>query len=390
MEIVSGKTISLRDIFISSWAAFQAKYESRIRPVVLENINKILLCRTGQLGFASFACSCGYSKKVPFTCKSRFCSSCGKIACDKWMDKVISWSLPNMQYHHIVFTIPEQLRVFMILFRKIGLDALFTASKNAILQLFADKYGCTPGIISIIHTFGSDIKWNPHVHIIVTSGGLSSDKRSWVWANFIPFNFIRNSWKFHLIKGLRSLAKSHLSGLKYSQFKSLLSALYQKEWYVNVGHKLNSLAFTIRYIGRYSKRPVLAETRLLGFDGQNVSFSFKDKITNQLSVLSFPVFDFIGKLVRHIPDKHHRMIRYSGIFANRVKSTSLLIVKTLISSGKKYVNYTTTPSLSWRNRLIVFFGFDPLLCPRCLNVLTASYSFFLPRFYYSTLINHSP
>ena len=82
------------------------------------------------------------------------------------MDKVLAWALPEMQYHHVVFTIPEQLRLFMIFFRKDGLDILFLASKNALLQLFNEKFNCTPGIISVIHTFGSDIKWNPHVHIV--------------------------------------------------------------------------------------------------------------------------------------------------------------------------------------------------------------------------------
>ena len=147
MEIVSGQ-VSLRDIFNSpAWFDFYDKYQHRIRPVVIENVNKVRLCRSGLLGFSTFICECGYSLKVPFTCKSRFCSSCGKVACDNWMNKVIDWSLPEMQYYHIVFTIPKQLRTFLILNRKLGLDSLFTASKNTLLQFFNDKHGCTPGII---------------------------------------------------------------------------------------------------------------------------------------------------------------------------------------------------------------------------------------------------
>ena len=389
MEIVSGK-ISLCDIFISAWAAFYNKYKPRIRHVVLENINKIVSCRTGKLGFKTFSCQCGYSKNVPFTCKSRFCSSCGKIACDDWMNKVLAWSLPELQYHHIVFTIPEQLRFFMIFFRKNALDSLFTASKNTIIQIFKDKYGCTPGIISIIHTFGADIKWNPHVHLIVTSGGLSSDKKSWVWSDFIPFKLIRSSWKFHLTNSLRSWIKPCLNSKEYTKFNTLLDSLYNRAWYVNVGTKLDSLTFTIRYIGRYSKRPVLAETRLLGFDGQNVFFSFTDKLTLKQSVLSLPVFEFIGKLVRHIPDKHHRMIRYSGIFACRVKSNSLLIVKNLLSIGKQWLFYTAPSSLSWRERIINLTGIDPLLCPNCSKLLLLSTRFFIVPPIYSKPISSSP
>ena len=247
MEIVSSKNISLRDIFNSpAWPSFCDQHKDRIRPDVLENVKKILLCRTGELGFATYECECGHSSKVPFTCKSRFCSTCGKISCDNWMNKVISWSLPEMQYHHIVFTIPEQLRDFLILYRKEGLDSLFSAATKSLHQVFQERYHCTPGIISVIHTFGGDIKWNPHVHSIVTSGGLSS-KQSWIWLKFLPFDLLRHSWKYHLISSLRIWATSYFSNSQYKKFNAFLDSLYKKNWYINVGKKLVSLDFTIRY-----------------------------------------------------------------------------------------------------------------------------------------------
>lgn len=370
MEIVSSKNISLSDIFSSpAWDSFCDQNKNRIRPDVLENVEKILLCRTGKLGFTSYKCECGYSSKVPFTCKSRFCSTCGKIACDNWMNRVISWSLPNMQYHHVVFTIPEQLRNFLILHRKDGLDSLFKASTKALIQVFQEKYHCKPGIISIVHTFGGDIKWNPHVHSIVTCGGLSSNKQSWIWTKFLPFNLLRQSWKYHLVSALRLWAKSVFSDSKYKTFNTFLDSLYKKDWYINVGKKLDSLEFTIRYIGRYAKRPVLAETRIIDFDGENVSFSFRDKQTKKESVLSFPVFEFIGKLIRHIPIKNHRMIRYSGIFANRVKATLLLLVQNLLSANKQKLVYLKQNVLSWRDRIKLFTNIDPLQCPNCSRIM---------------------
>ena len=115
MEIVSASEhVSIRDIFGSSaWQRFRQQNGVRIRPVVVENIEeKVLKCRTGELGYGLLRCECGQEKRVPFTCKSRFCSSCGKVACDQWMEKVISWALPEMSYQHIVFTIPCELRDF--------------------------------------------------------------------------------------------------------------------------------------------------------------------------------------------------------------------------------------------------------------------------------------
>jgi hypothetical protein len=391
MEIVSGTSVSLCDIFRSqAWIDFLETYSHRIRPSVIENVNKVVCCGTGSLGFSLFSCHCGNSLSVPFTCKSRFCSRCGKVACDNWMKRVISWALPDMRYRHIVFTIPEELRLTLILNRKAGLDSLFIASKNTLIQVFHDKFDCVPGIISIVHTFGSDIKWNPHVHVIITSGGVSSDKKSWIWTDFIPYSLLRTAWKTHLINTLRRWAKSVHSPNEYFVFNQLLDKLFKKQWYVNIGKILESLTFTIQYIGRYAKRPVIAETRLLNFDGNFVSFSFKDKETQKQSVLSFSVSEFIGKLIRHIPDKHHRMIRYSGLFASRCKNTYLQLIHSLLSSGKQFLFIPPSPNISWRNSIFKFTGIDPLLCRKCLSVMTLSSMTFKSPLGHMRTINFSP
>ena len=105
--------MTIKNIFQSAWPDFREKFGERIRPCVFENVEeKILKCKTGKLGWGLLRCECGEEKKIPFTCKSRFCSSCGKVACDQWMERVISWALPEMQYQHIVFTVPCELRDF--------------------------------------------------------------------------------------------------------------------------------------------------------------------------------------------------------------------------------------------------------------------------------------
>jgi hypothetical protein len=393
MEIISGKKVSLREILNSSWGDFCELHGSQIRPVVTESVSKVLRCGTDALGFALYRCECGHEKKVSFTCKNRFCSSCGKPACDMWMKKVLGWSLPDMRYRHIVFTLPQELRLFLMAQRRDGLDILFRAAKDTLLYAFGKKYGAVPGIISVVHTFGGDIKWNPHVHCIVTEGGLSPGGKSWKWGNsgFLPFRFLNASWKYHVVSYLREWGKGVAGGAsrEYRGFNGFLDGLYRKKWYVNVGEVLESLEFTVRYIGRYAKRPVLAETRLEGFDGKEVSFSFTDKRLKKKSVLVLPVLEFIGKLVRHIPEKGHRMIRYGGIFANRVKGVTLPIVNRVLSSGKIREVEENIPA-SWRERLVRFFGFDPLLCPVCGKVLELCSLSFRKKDGGLAVINFSP
>ena len=142
MEIVKGGL--LYEIIDSKWETFKKLFNNRIRPVVHESIEKLKLCHDKKLGFATLECpKCKNNEKIPFTCKNRFCSSCGKVACDQWMNKVTSSALPDISYQHIVFTIPEELRNFLIINRK-SLNVLFKASSEALKYVYKEKYNCVP------------------------------------------------------------------------------------------------------------------------------------------------------------------------------------------------------------------------------------------------------
>jgi len=381
MEFISGSSLSIRDIFMSpGWDSFYATNYHNIRPVVIESITKILACGSGDNGYATFSCQCGEISRVPFTCKNRFCSKCGKVACDMWMNRVLSWALPNITYRHIVFTIPEELRLYILMNRKDGIDILFKASKDTLIQFCNTYHHAIPGLISVIHTFGSDIKWNPHCHVITTSGGLSEDKNHWIPFSFMTYQKLRCVWKEVLTLLLQQWASQHLFGDELFQFNQLLRHLAYKHWYVNVGDPLDSLAHTVQYIGRYSKRPVMAETRLLHMDEHNIHFSYKDKDTKKNTPMSLPIHEFIARLIRHIPEKNHRMIRYSGLFANRIKSISLNLISNILSVSQQCLYYFIPPPMSWRDRIILSSGKDPLACSLCGSIMILSSITFRNRF----------
>ena len=220
-----------------------------------------------------------------------------------------------------------------------------------------------------MHTFGGDLKWNPHVHTIVTCGGLEGEQ--WRWMLFVSYRRLNGVWKYHVVDGLRRWGKERYNGQEYTRFNRWLDLLYQKKWYVHVGKRLDSLEFTIKYIGRYAKRPVIAETRLKDFDGETVTFSHKDKVLQKEVELRMPVLEFMGKLVRHIPEKHHRMIRYSGIFASRVKRGMLGKVQAAVGEGKLPI-YAPQSVRSWRERMIEWTGGDPYRCA-CGKVIKPKY-----------------
>lgn len=247
---------------------------------------------------------------------------------------------------------------------------LFWAAKQTLLAVWAKDGKGAPGIIAVMHTFGKDLKWNPHVHCIVTCGGLAGEQ--WKWMTFVSYKRLAVVWRYHVVDGLRQLGKKRWKGGEYTKFNRWLDLLYEKKWYVNVGKRLDSLEFTVKYIGRYAKRPVIAETRLKSFDGESVSFSYKDRELQTEVILTMPVLACIGKLVRHIPEKHHRMIRHSGLFASRVKQQMLGLVSAALGEGSLPIHTPTCPSVahrrrgkrvrSWRERVVDWSQKDPHQC----------------------------
>ena len=367
----------LAAILAAHWAAFVAQHGQWIRPVVFATIVKILACRTPALGCHVYRCQCGEIKIVPHSCKSRFCPTCGKLATDRWADGVLN-ELLDVPYHHLVVSVPKQLRPIIAFNREIGLNIVARAAHRCLSQWAHDQHGMRLGIVVVIHTFGGDLKWHPHVHLLVTEGGLSLDGEEWIkpyndgW--LMSHSGLKKMWRYHCITGFR---QAHKEGQlrwpkksaylkKYPLFNSLLSTLYRLTWFAHIGASLLDPRATVRYIGRYTKRAVLAEYRITHYDGNTIRFAFKDYAREgRTSYKTLPVFAFIRRLIRHIPDKNFKMVRYAGLFAPRWKAHYLAQARAALGSSPDSRTETPKSLLPWRERRIAEQGSDPLLCPRC-------------------------
>ena len=147
-------------IFAAHWVEFIVQYKRWIRPVVFENVFKVLACRSPILGCHIYRClGCGYTELIVHSCKSRFCPTCGKHATDVWADQVLN-RLLDVPYHHLVMSIPWQLRIVILINRRDGLNLLVRAGCEAIQHWARQIKGMRMGILSVIHTFGSDMKWH--------------------------------------------------------------------------------------------------------------------------------------------------------------------------------------------------------------------------------------
>jgi hypothetical protein len=369
MELITGN-ITIKHILQhnNNWQHFHEKHSLLIRDAIPRNINKILNCRTKNMGFHKYQCpDCGDNVVVPHSCKSRFCSSCGTLATNNWISSNLN-ELLDVPYKHLVFTIPSELRTIILSNRKLLLNLLFKSASKTILSWTIQNKSYIPGIIMVLHTFGRDLKFNPHIHMILSCGGLNLDNSKWISHNFIPHNALKSIWRYQIINSLRSLFENRSLSLPaplrvhdLSSFNKFLDLLYSKTWYVHIGKTLSDPAFTVKYVGRYTKRPVIAETRITYYDGLCVHFIFKDHANNCNVTVKLSTQDFISSIIRHIPDIYFRQIRYSGIFANRSRSRLLSIARIFLGQLKKLPQAV----LSWRNRKIKSSGFDPLFCLKC-------------------------
>lgn len=260
------------------------------------------------------------------------------------------------------------------------LDTLFLVVKD-ILLTYSKQRGYIPGQTIVLHTFGADLKWNPHVHVIITAGGISIHNDRWIENTYFPQDVIRPMYQYAFLKQFKKLfkdgklkiPKTYKTIRTYTAFNSWLTQFYKKEWYVRLGKSLEEKKATVRYVGRYTKRPVIAEYRIQYFDGRTVTFSYKDRATGQNTTLSLPVAEFIGKLVQHIPDMHYRTIRHSGIFANRVRTQALQKARHLLNQIPK----PKPKHLSYRELFQKTFNQDPLACPKCGATMILIYVLFV-------------
>lgn len=319
----------------------------------------MLDCRDPQkLGYTKYSCPKHPQQVtiIPHSCKSKFCNVCGSYQTDKWMSKALTF-FPNTTYYHITFTIPDYLWYFLKDNPK-PLDYLFKASAELIRGWFNER-GIIPAVCSGLHTFGKKVNFNSHIHMIVSSGGLSYKKGKPLWksVNFIPYKkMLKLRWRAILLK--------HLSPFLDQKLKKLL---YSINWYVHVNMKILNLPFTCKYIGRYSKKPALAETRITDYDGEFITFFYKERDKSNFTYAKLHWKEFIARLIQHILPPQFRVIRYYGHLANHTRKLYQKLIAKLL---KKLTKIPTI--LKWRWRQLKFKGLDPLICKVCGKEMSKS------------------
>lgn len=370
MEFISGRKI--KNIFLDkcNWLTIYCTFLPLIRFSIIYNVTKLLACGTDLLGFHTWGClGCGTLRKVPHTCKSRFCSSCGKKASDQWIQTNLI-ELPTTTWQHITFTLPQEFREFFWCNRHL-FNLLFPIPAQIITEYAAAK-GVVPGIFAALHTFGRDLKKNVHFHVSTTLGGLSLCKTKWMSPIYIDHRPMKARWKARVIAVFRDQFKAGTLKLPpqyrhmttYRSFNSWLDMLYQKNWVVHLSKPSSNHKTNIEYLGRYIKRPPLGETRINKYDGEFVTFEYFEHHVKQYQQTTIPALEFIKRLIAHIPDYYFRVIRYYNWLSNRTRGKLLPLVRKLLE-----IEYSKNMivQITWRQMILKIFDCDPLICNSCQN-----------------------
>lgn len=351
-----------------------------IKPKHLEAVNKASACRTDKLGIAVFCCKgCGSTVYVARSCKHRFCGRCGNADTIRWAGKMLS-TLLNMKHHHIVSTLPQPFRYLAKMNGTLLFDLLFKSSAEVIKSWFKSRHKLRPGIVSVLHTAGSDLKFHPHIHMIVSGGGQDISTKSYrrLEGDYLcPQKFfgaqLRIKFQQELIKLFdREKIKTPKSIGDHKSFVSWLYRIKQKHWVVSIQKPLEDIKQIVGYVGRYTKRACLSEYKIVEI-GKTIKFKYNDYKNTprgerpRQAIKELTPYEFLDELLQHVPEKRYRMVRYFGIY----NSLHMNKIPKGLRARVKEEAIEVADNFEWgefeqfRKALIRSGKADPLFCKVC-------------------------
>lgn len=364
-KVKNRKTIfTIKQIFKDWWNKFLENYPNlNIRDVVFNNVERMLKCQTWDLGYAIFKCpDCGNEKIVPHTCKSRMCSSCGNKYNVQRSTSIFS-KLFRCKHRHVVFTIPEDLRIYFRKDRK-RLNFLFKAASITVNYWIKEKYkkkDIIPAYISILHTFGRSLIFNPHIHMILMDGGISNKCKEFVKIDFFSYP----SFRKRFMKVLLDMLEEDIGKSEFKKVKNDLYFRYKEGFYVYAPpSKFKSYIDLIKYVCRYVARPVMAESRIIDYDGEYVTFWYQRHEDDLIILEKIHAYEFISRIIVHIPDYNFKQIRFYGAYHN----STILKIDVVKLLSKEKADYKRKLN-NWRSLILLSFNSDPLNCPVCKNIM---------------------
>jgi hypothetical protein len=370
----------------------------------------ITSCRTAALGGHLERCdACGHERNAYNSCRDRHCPKCGSLAREQWIAARSAELLP-IPYFHVVFTLPEFLRPVAWQNQAAIYNILFHAAASALQKVAADPkhLGARIGLLAVLHTWNQKLLYHPHIHCIVSGGGLSPDGKRWVAAPgkyLLPVKVLSKVYRGIFMQALRQAYRegqlSWYGELQHLQeetaFNHFIQAAWEKNWVVyskapfagpqrmvaTVGRYTHGIAMSnqrlirldpplipilgnqqvVDYLGKHCNRIAITNDRLIDLNDATVTFSWRDRDTGRLRPLTIPGHEFMRRFLLHVLPRHFVRLRHYGFLANAHRTEQLALCRRLLGAAEPAPD--VEPAVHWKTRLEELTGIRIDQCPMC-------------------------
>jgi len=342
----------------------------RLCPNQQKVYHAILHCRTAFMGGHLQECDqCGHKRPVYNSCRNRHCPKCQYIKQVQWVDKLKSL-LPVTRYFHLVFTIPSELHKLFYINQRICYDLLFKAASTTLKQAGNNPafLGAETGAVAVLHTWGQALTYHPHIHMIVPGGGLSFDQTEWVSTGkkfFLPVKALSKIFRAILCRMMGECIDEGTIKLPdgWTGFAELKKKLYQKNWNVFSKKAFGGANAVVRYLGEYTQRVAISNSRIVRCNNYKVTFRWKDyRKSLKGEFMELKIDEFISRFFQHILPSGFYKIRYFGLMASANSKSKKEVVFQLIG---KATYLSSLEGLGGLDILQLVTGTDLTRCPIC-------------------------
>ena len=364
---------TVQDIFLRFYPRYLDKHTPS--PHQSKVANCIINCKTGAYGANVSMCEdCGHLQIHYNSCRNRCCPMCQALPKEKWMDKRREDVL-EAPYFHVVFTVPQELNPLIYSNQQFLYDAMYHCVSATIEELTSDTkhLGAKVGYICVLHTWGSEMNFHPHIHVILLGGGLTAENQ---WRDkgeefFLPVKVLSKLFRGKYLDELKNLWEErklqfHGSSEKYRNhyaFKGLLNTCYEKDWVPHCKKTFNGAQSVINYLGKYTHRIAISNHRIIRMDEDTVTYYVKDyREEGKWKEFTISGVEFIRRFLMHVPPKRFVRIRHYGLLCTRTKTRHLTLCRNLLGC-KQYLS--RLKDLDTPQILETLYGIKVTVCKRC-------------------------
>ena len=362
--------LELADIFRQHGPAYRQAHSLPLHQLRL--MQAIETCRTPALGATVDWCDhCQFTHTRYRSCRNRHCPKCQGLARERWLEARRAELLP-VEYFHVVFTLPEPIARLAFYNKEVVYSLLFQATAQTLLAVAAERLGVELGFFGVLHSWGQNLHFHPHLHCVVPGGGLSFDHERWLSPKprfLLPVRVLSSRFRRLMLAALQQAFEDgrlqfpgDLAPLRDPQsFASYLQPLKYRKWVVYAKPPFGGPAHVLEYLGRYTHRVAISNRRLLALEDGKVSYSWTDYRDSQRKVTTVPAEEFIRLFLQHSLPTGFQRIRYYGYLANCHRALKLQLCRDLLATP--YSDLLPSPSRYSTLRDQLRF------CPNCGGIL---------------------